>query len=234
MLKKNIVLILFLAFFGTINAQQFLTPSSSFSHKKTSYVTLKSGKEIKGTIKDLDRKKGLIEEVKIEDGKGKKHKLDAEDIKFMYLPPSGWDKLGIALDAIYDAQKWNDEKIDQDLVNQGYVYFENSMVKIKKKEHELLMQILNPTFSKYVKVYDDPYAKETMSVGIGTIKVAGGNEKSYFVKIGNDAAFKLEKKNYDTEFLPLFGSCPDMKKKYDKFFWSDLAEHVMEFTVCNE
>ena len=114
-------------------AQELLSPSFSFSHKKTAYITLLDGTEIKGNIKDIDRKKGLIDFIKLKDGSGKKHKLNPDKIKHMYLPPSGVDKLGKALDFVTDVQKWQDEKLEQDLLNQGYIYFESTDVKIKKK-----------------------------------------------------------------------------------------------------
>ena len=232
MTKKHFMLFLMLAFIAKVGAQELLSPSFSYSHKKTAYITLTDGTEIKGTLKDVDRKKGLITDIKIKDGDGKKHKLDADDIKYMYLPPSGLDKLSKALDAMYDVQKWNDEKMDQDLLNQGYVYFENSNVKIKKKERVLLMQLLNPTFSKKVKVYHDPMAKQTMSIGVGSLTLAGGNAKSYFIKTGKGAAFKLKKKDYKKEFMPLWSKCKAVKQKFKTIKWNELTQHVITFTEC--
>lgn len=231
MLKK----VLSIALFGVLSfncvSQELLSPSFSFSHKKTSFVTLNDGKEIKGEIDDIDRKKGLISFVKIVDESGKKHKLKAEDVKFMYLLPSGLDKLSKTLDALTDAQKWNNEKLNQDLLQQGYVYFEQSQVKIKKKTYNLLMQLLNPTFSKSVKIYHDPLAKETASVGIGPVTLAGGNAKSYFIKMGNELAYKIEKKNYKKEFSVLWNKCDKLKTVKD-IKWSELSKHIVEYTDC--
>ena len=233
MIKKSLLILLAFAFIIDTNAQDLLSPSLSFSHKKTAYITLANGKEIQGNIKDIDRKKGLIEYVKLKDGDGKKHKLDAEDIKFMYLPPSGLDKLTKAMDFLGDAQKWNDDKLDQDLLNNGYVYFENANVKIKKKTRVLLMQLLNPTFSKKVKVYHDPMAKETMSAGIGGIKLAGGHAKSYFIQKGKAAAYKLKKKDYKSEFKPMWGKCKAVMKEFKgNIKWSDLTKHVVKYSEC--
>lgn len=232
MIKKHFFIILMVVFFTKGEAQQLLSPSYNYSHKKTAYISLIDGKEIKGTLKDIDRKKGLIKFVKIEDGNGQKHKLKAASIKDMYLPPSGLDKLGKALDFLLDVQKWNDEKLDQDLLNQGYVYFENTNVKIKKKEMTLLMQLLNPSFSKKVKVYHDPLAKETMSVGVGSVTVAGGKAKSYFLKVGDDAAYKLEKKRYKKEFVPLWKKCDAVVKKYTEIKWNELTQHIIDYTEC--
>ena len=229
--NASLLTILFLFYIG-IRAQQLLTPSIGFSHKKTSYITLIDGTEITGSIKDIDRKKGLIEFIKIKDGAGKKHKLKPEQIKFMYLTPSGLDKYNKLTSFIYDAQKWTDQKLDQDFLNKGYVYFELADVKIKKKNRKFLMQLLNPSFSKYIKVYDDPLAKETMSFGVGSFDLIGGNAKSYYVSKGGSPAFRLKKKNYKKEFIPLWNSCDEVINGFPNQKWNDLVMHIITFSEC--
>lgn len=234
MLKKQFTLLICVFLFAQANAQELLSPSMTFSHKKTAYVTLTDGTEIEGLIKDVDRKKGLVEYVKIKDNDGKKHKLKAEAIQYMYLPPSGFDKLSKATDFLTDAQKWgSDAKLNNDLLSQGYVYLENSNVRIKKKTRVLLMQLLNPTFSGKIKVYHDPMAKETMSLGVGPIKAVGGDAKSYFIKIGDKAAYKIKKKEYKKEFPVLWKSCKAVKSKYGKSIkWKELTQHIVEYNEC--
>lgn len=233
MYKTKFLFILFLLSGATIHAQQLLSPSFGFSHKKTSYVTLKDGTVINGTLKDIDRKKGLIDFVNIEDGAGKKVKLKPEKISIMYLPPTNFDNMGKAMDFAGDAQKWNSQKLDQDLIHQGYVYFENAKVKVKKKEGELLMQLLNPTFAEKVKVFHDPKAKSSNSVGIGGVTVVGDNAKSYYVQTEDAAAaFKLKKKDYKDQFDAMWQKCPTMKKEFPTSAWIDLAHHVNAYTNC--
>lgn len=233
MYKKYFIFIIAVVFVSNIAAQQLVSPSFSFSHKKTSHITLTDGTEIQGILKDIDRKDGLIKFVKINDNSGTKHKLKAESIKFMYLPPSGLDNLNKKLDFLTDAQKWNDEKLDQDLLNQGYAYFENTQVKIKKKEFTLLMQLLNPGFSKKVKVYHDPLAKKTASVGVGGLTVAGGLAKSYYLKTDEGPASIYEKKDYKKEFNTLWNKCNKVVSKYTDIKWSELVNHIVDFTECN-
>lgn len=192
------------------------------------------GSEIQGKIKDIDRKKGLIEYIKVKDADGKKHRLDADEIKFMYLPPNKFDKLGKAMDAITDTQKWTDEKLDQDLFSQGYVYFELSDVKIKKKNKQLLMQLLNPNFSKKIKIYHDPFAKESMSLNVGGLKVAGGHAKSYYIAKTGETAYRMKKKNYKKEdFNSLWKSCDKVTDQYPDKKWSNLTKHVVTFSESN-
>jgi len=231
--KLFFLLPFFLISIGLIG-QDLLSPSFGFSKKKTAYITLVDGSEINGTIKDIDRKKGLIDFIKIKDGEGKNHKLKPEKVKFMYLPPSGLDKLSKAKDFLSDAKKWNDGKLNQDFLNQGYVYFELADVKIKKKNQKLLMQLLNPQFSKIVKVYHDPFAKETMSLGVGGVDVVGGIAKSYYISKEGQPAFKLKKKDYKTEFVPLWKSCPKIVEEFTNQKWDDLVKHIITYSECNE
>lgn len=236
MLKVKFTLIFLIVCLLQVSAQQFITPSTSFSKKKTAYVTLKNGNEVKGEVSSFKWKKGMFKGVVIIDETGKKVKLAAKDIDNMYLPPSGLDKYVKATSFLADAQKWNNDKLEQDFLNQGYVYFENVDVKIKKKVHTLLMQVLNPDFSKSVAVYHVPGGKETAKVSIGGLNVAGGNAKSYYVKLdGQKTAFLLTKSGYKKEFKQIWKKCPAVTQKYKDAKWNDLAKHIVEYTEqCGE
>ena len=211
-----------------LSAQNFLAPSFTYSHDKIAYLTMDDGTQHEVYIKKIKREKGLIEEMKVEDANGKKVKIKPEEIKIMYLPQSGWDKMTKGMDFISDAQQWDNKAVDPNKIADGYVYFEKAEVQVKKKKETLMMQLLNPAFSSKIKVYHDPYAKETASVGVGGMKLAGGDAKSYYVSVGGKAAYKLEKKNYDKEFPKLFGKCKAIKQKYDKVKWSEFEGHVYE------
>lgn len=232
MIKKTLALLMLLFVGSTMNAQDLVSPSYGFSHSKTAYITLADGTEINGTIKDIDRDKGLIEYIKLQDGAGKKHKLKPEDIKFMYLPPSGLDNLGKKLSFVSDFKKWNDQKLNQDFLDQGYAYFETADVKIKKRNEKLLMQLLNPGFSKEFRIYCDPYAKETASLGVGGVKFVGGDIKSFYVAKKDSPAFLLKKKDYKKEFQPLWGSCDKVISGYPEIKWTEFVKHVITYSEC--
>ena len=226
--------ILFFALFiftssSTLNAQQFLDPFETIASKKTTYITLEDGSEMEGKVRRLKYKKGLIKEINIKNEDGKKE-VPIEDINYAYLPQSDWDKIGKALD--FDVQRMtqqNDGTYDMERLKDGYAYFEKSQVKVKKKERTLLMQLLNPGSCSRIKVYHDPFARETMSAGIGGMTLAGGNDKSYYIRIDDGVAFKFTKKNFKKGYMDIFGDCKEIKKKYKKAKWKDFEEMVFEY-----
>ena len=234
-MNKNLAILNFaLAICLSANAQEFLTPTNTFSHEKTAYVTLVDGTELEGTLDDVDRKKGMIESITIVNSSGEKRELQAESVEHMYLPPSGFDELQKAGNLASDVQKWNDEKLNQDLFGNGYAYFELGEVMVKKEKHKLLMQLLNPSFSKTIKVYYDPLEKSTGSFSYGGLTLAGGTAKSYYVRKTDGEMVRLEKKNYEEEFGSLYEKCPSLVEKYPDGKWRDLAQHVIAYSACLE
>ena len=224
------IFILFVCISISTHAQNFLPGFNGFSKKKTSYLHMEGGEIVKGNLNKLKYEKGLIEEVRIKDLNDKKVKIKPDNIEFMYLPPSGLAKLVNFSDFITDADQWNNDDLDQSLFKSGYAYFEKSEVRVKKKTNTLMVQLVNPSFCEKIKVFQDPYAKETASIGVGPLK-AGGIAKSYYVKKGNEVAIRLKKKNYEEEFKMFFGDCPALIEKYGaKPKWSEFAKHIYEYT----
>ena len=236
MKNRFLILMSFLVITTSLSAQDFLDGASTFSSSKESYFTLMDGTEITAFIADIDRKKGLIEEITIKDADKKKRVLKPAEIKHMYLPPSGWDKLARADRMMGDITKWDDDKSAHAThIKDGYVYFETTEVMIKKNKMTLLLQLVNPGFGSKIKVFFDPYASESASFGVGGFTVAGGDAKSYYVKKGDEVAFKLQKKNYKEEWEHLYSDCPKLKEEYSKDLgWGEFERHVYFYeNSCN-
>lgn len=234
-LKKTLFVLLVSVFTSAaLFSQDFMPPMEGVSVKKISYIHMKNGKEIQGYVRSFKLKKGLIEEIKVKDMKDKKIRIQPEDISHMYLPISNFGKLAGKLNFITDATKWESD-LNQELLTKDYIYMESTRLKIKKKTYDVMAQLLNPHFCSKIKVFHDPYAKESMSVGVGSMKLAGGNDKSYMVlKEGAKAGYKLERKNYDVEFKNLFGDCSEVMKAHGKdTAWSGFSAHVYEHSKCN-
>lgn len=236
-MKSTMKLMLFtLAFVvssGSAIAQSFSIPLEGFSRKKTTYIFMEDGSKVVGTLNGFKRSKGLIELVKMVDEKGKKVKIDPEKISYMYLPPSNLAKVGAAMEKIGNVRAWDkNSTMDTTLMNDGYVYFEKSPTKVKKKTNDLMLQLMNASFSQAIKVYHDPFAKESVGLAVGGVTVAGGLDKSYYVKKeGDDTAIRLFKKDYKEMFETLFGDSEEFIAKYKgNIKWSDLEMHIYEYT----
>ncbi len=227
------LLILFTCSFSSFAQQYFSSPVESFSKKKPAYITMQDGKEVECKFKSMKRSKGLIKEITVWVNE-KKTTFAATDIKEMYLPQSGLDKLNKAVDFINDATQWDSEDINMDHIKDGYSYFIQSPTQLsKKKKGDVLMQLLNPAFASKVMVFHDPFASESASANVGGIKVAGGNDKSYFVKVGNAAAFKVRKKDYSDYINTIFADC-GVSGSAKTYKWSNFAEELMNYTKeCN-
>jgi hypothetical protein len=223
-------ILFFLCISISTQAQNFLPGFNGFSTKKTSYIHMEKGEVVEGKLRSLNYKKGLIKEIKIRDLNDQKVKIKPDNIAFIYLPPSGLSKLQNFSKFITDSNQWKNDELDQSLFKSGYAYFEKSQVQVKKNTLTLMVQLVNPSFCEKIKVFQDPYAGETASVGFGPFK-AGGIAKSYYVKKGDEVAIRLKKKNYDEEFNAFFGDCPALIEKYgDKPKWSEFAKHIYEYT----
>lgn len=237
---KNLkcILTLALALVGfSLMAQTFSPPFNGFSRKKPTFITLKNGEEVTVIIKNLKFKKGLIDELKVAPVNGKKKvKINPEDISHMYVPPSALAKMGQALDAMHDVTKIRDGELNSKHLDDGYLYMESSNVQVKKKKQQYCMlQLMNTSFSGAIKVFNDPFAGETASVGIGGITVAGGLAKSYYIKkSGEDVARKIKKKEYKNDMDILFKECPDLIKKYGSApKWAEFEMFIFDYsTMC--
>lgn len=238
MLKKLVGTTLLAALMVTFSyGQRFAAPVYSWSKKKTAYIYKEDGTEIKCTIKGMKMKKGLIEEIKIVDDNNKKVKIKPEEVSHMYLPPSGMDKVANASGYLSDATDWGNTDLDKDIISRRYVYYEKSKVKIKKKTRTLMLQVLNPTFCEKIRVYHDPLAGETMSLGVGGVDVVGGEAKELFIKKpGEEVAWELKKKAFDEEFKLMFGDCEAIVSKYgENPKWAMLEKIVYQYSKeCTE
>ncbi len=216
-------------------AQTFAPSFHGFSRKKPTFITLKNGEEITVTIKNLKFKRGLIDELKVAPVNGKKKiKINPEDIDHMYVPPSALAKVGQALEALNDVTKMRDGELNSKHLDNGYLYMESSNVQVKKKKQQYCMlQLMNPTFSSEIKIFNDPFAGETASVGVAGLTVAGGLDKSYYIKKkGEDLARKIKKKEYKNDMTELFGECPELIKKYGvNPKWSEFEMFIYDYSI---
>ena len=97
---------------SSLTVPEFLDGAFAFSRKRYLTFCWLIEKKLIGFIDDIDRKKGLIEEITIIDLN--KRKIKPKEVKRMYIVPSGFYKLSNGKITIYDATKWNEYKCAHD------------------------------------------------------------------------------------------------------------------------
>lgn len=218
----------------TVSAQEFIAKQGTFSYKKMAYIYLENGDSIIGDLEKVGYKKSLIDELNVKkEGEKKGEEIDINTIKRVYLPVSnvaiGFSKANQP----FDAGNWSKSGLNQLLLNEGYVLYEKSVTVLKGKEEVLLMQLVNPGFNDKIRVYADPRAGESQSFGVGPVKLAGGDDKSYYVKVGDKPAIKVKSKDFDENISTIFAGCPTLEAKLkEKADWGDFAKYVYEHSQC--
>ncbi len=218
---KKVILFILISFPFLSNSQDFLPPFERFSSKKDDILILNSGEKILFYLDDLDRKKGLITNVAGKTMAGKKFEYEADQIKELYLVPSDMAKLGGAMKATRSVLKAT--RTDLKELSREHVQFFQQKVEDQKKT--TLLQLLNPDFQSKMKIYDNPWAAETMGLGFGGIQLTGGIAKSYYAEYEGKTV-KIFKRNYEELFAELFANCPAVLTKFKSAAWRDLPEHL--------
>lgn len=231
---KKIALLLSLLSCTTAFGQLFTPAYSLFSNKETAYIYLEDGNTLEGIVSAVNQKNGLIQSLMLTPtGEDKKMKVKANDIYAMYLPISNFSKINNAINLTFDPRKWRGKGVNNEVIQQGYAYFEKTKVTSNGKIDELLVQLLNPTFSEKIKVYYNPLGVSTRTLDLKNgFAIEDDLNKSYFVKVGDDAAIKLKKKDYDDAYAVLYKDCPQLVEKLKgSHHWNRFDEHLHAYTT---
>lgn len=214
-----------------IFGQAFQDATESFGRKKVAYMTDADGNESEVFIKKFKFKKGLVKEVKFQNEAGKKVKVKPEAISSIYVPIDWSEKVWNSPKKLVEKEHCAAGEIDPKLIGEGYAYYEKAEVFYKKKKKQvLMMQVLNPTFSSKVKIYNDPLAGKTAGIGIGGLSV-GKHPKSYFMSVNGATAVKIEKKKFPEQIIEMLGGCQAVQDM--DVPWKELAKMIYAYdTSC--
>lgn len=72
-----------------------------------------------------------------------------------------------------------------------------------------------------------------MCVGAGSMKLAGGLAKSYYIKKSTEeVAIRITKKEYKKEMAEIFAECPDLIAKYGEDpSWSQFEQFIVDYSL---
>ncbi|MBL7816849.1 MAG: hypothetical protein JNL70_17640 [Saprospiraceae bacterium] len=230
-MTKHLSFIFLFLFATKAICQELLPPIEDFSKKKQAYLVKTDSTRIDFFLSKLYHKKGLIVYIEGETTKGEKFEMEADSVLILALPPTNSAKFTSMIESSRSLDKISQTNTDR--LNPNLVYFFQEYVEDRKVT--ALLQLLNPDFSDKITIYHDPWAAETMGGGFGGLPIAGGIDKSYYLKVAGKTK-RFFKKNYDLEFEKLFESCPSLINRYKKYktiYWNDLPRNVYFFdTKC--
>ncbi len=232
-MKHTILFFLLFVTFSLCGQSYFEDPVTGWSMKKESIINLKSGEQIKGKVRKLKVKKGLVKEVVLKIGDEKKS-IPAADIANMYIAQNSLSKVATGFAEAKKLENYLNKNIfseqESELLKEGYTYYESHFTEYRKgKELDVLLIVLNPFFNDKIVVFHDPIAQETTSVGVEGMKV-GGQAKSYFIKKGDGKVYRIKKKDFKKSVDELFDGCA--KAEGDKgYSWLRFDKHIFYYTT---
>ena len=109
----------------SMTAQPLVEPSTSFTQKFDSYITLATGDEYEGLVGDIDKKAGTMKNISFKVKDAKKLKLKADEIKSFYFASFDMVKASFEPVVVDPSEPWAGTDLNLDLINKGYAYYEN-------------------------------------------------------------------------------------------------------------
>ncbi len=215
----------------------FIPSYQRFSGEKVAYFLKKDSSKVEGFIKALNRKKGLIEHVELKSGnKNESLILKPDQLLTVYLEPTSTSKFHQVTKNAFRIDKRGTYDLNNDLLNKGYVLCESHLTQVKKEEVYVLLQLVNPDFAGRIKVFDDPFGTEALSMSMYGMTMVGGNQKSYYIKKDSDKVYKIKYSNIDDYIGSFFGDCPKVMALLGKgAVWSELNRYVYIYnTECGK
>jgi hypothetical protein len=236
---KNLITAMLVCLTGLSFAQGFIAAleadDMAVISGKECTVKLVNGDEVTGKFLGGTLINGYLSNFNIRLENGEKAKFKPEEVARLSVKASKLAKLAMMMESASSVKEMTNSNFDE-IVNREYIVFETAM-RHNKAGKVRLMQLLNPGFDSQIKVFADPNAKETMSVGVGGVKLTGGADKSYLFVQNDEKAVLVKKGSYKKNFDELYGNCPAMLQVFagEKVKWNDVAGHVFAYDqVCKE
>lgn len=233
MLKKIIISLFAISIFATsINAGVFVLPVESKYLQTANEVIVidKDGKEITGETRMVTMVGTMIKKITIRDDQKVKYKYSPENVKLLKMKLS---KIAKAENVASNASRSIKSAVETDysaLMEKGYAVWEN--VPNEDGDGFYLLQILNPGFSAFLKVYEKPEIITTSSGGSNNgFSFNKPKLPEKFLVVKNGKTIEVEDDDYDDELYPaLFGDSPEMMKLAEKDRdFEDFEDHVFKY-----
>jgi len=235
-MKNLIFSIISVLFSQVIFAQSFVQPLDNLSPMfgNVAIALDTKGNEIEGKLSGGTMVMGHLKSFTLKLDDGSKRKFKSDEVKLLKVKATGFVKFMMVTESLGSVKKMSNTNYDE-ISNKDWLIFEQALIN-RKKDKPRLLQLLNPGFDSKIKVFVDPTANETGGIGMGGMKITGGEDKSFLLVKDQTKAVKIKKKKYKKEFSNLFGDCNQMMEIFggSKTKFQDMAGHVYAYDQsCN-
>lgn len=228
MRQLNLSITIILLSLGPVMAQDFVEPFSDFVSNRECYVITQDGEKVVGTLGGATVSRGFITRLRIRDTHGVLYKFKAHEVKRFAIKPGAFAKLS-TLDQKSTSVRHVLKTDQNDILDREWIYFDAQQMP-RRKNKIALLQLLNPGFDQYVKVYDHINGSKSMPVRLGGVRVLGGEERTYWVVKGDSKPVLVRKASFKKSFVNMFSDEPGLfssAKRRPKF--RNFASHIQEY-----
>lgn len=212
--KLKISVLLLIALVSKSAAQQLLDPYKEFFSNQLAYVITQEGDSISGYLRGAAEASGFIRKLTIMDENGQKHKFKAEQLQRFAIQPGVFAKIESVADQATSLRKIIQADFHEILERDWLIYDSQTLPRRKNKTG--LLQLLNPGFDENIKVYNHPNGSRSMPLGVGGIKLTGGEDRTFLVVKGNGEPQVFRKAGFKKSFTELFADEPDFVNGYGR------------------
>jgi len=231
---KSKLLIIFLLFFGVESfGQNFVQSMFSISRKKEAYVYTKDGNLFIGRLKTYRNDKGILTALKVQDSLKEVSIIEPTNVHRIYVSESIAKDIRKHIENNSYVSEKDKQEPDRggtsiqesigntdlyvELIAKQLNCIEETDVLFGKKVKKRHFQILNPYFCKHMRVYANPSADEGLT----------SEQKSFYIKKGDNPAFKVNKRTYKKRFYEIYEDAPKVLELYgyDPLL-KDIEKHV--------
>ncbi|OEK05128.1 hypothetical protein [Roseivirga misakiensis] len=230
-LKLSITL-MFLSLSAVI-AQEFAEPFTTFISDRECYVITADGEEVFGTLRAATESRGFITRLRIRDESGQIHKFKAEDVVRFAIRPDAFTK-SITVSEKATSIRHIITTDHNNILDRDWIYYDAQSMP-RRKNKIALLQLLNPGFDEFIKVYDHRNGSKSMPISIGGVHVVGGEERTLLVVQGDSKPRIVRKASFKKAFVDIFSDQPEIFKTVKgKPKFKEFARYIQTYNVMKD
>ena len=193
---------------SAVVAQDFAEPFTTFISERECYVITTDGEEVYGTLRGSTEASGFITRLRILDEDGNIRKFKAANVQRFAIRPGAFAKT-ITIDEQATSIRHMIQTDHSNILDREWIYYDAQLMP-RRKNKIALLQLLNPGFDEFIKVYDHRNGSKSMPISLGGIIVVGGEERTLLVVKGDGKPVIVRKASFKKSFVNLFSDEPEI------------------------